>query len=244
MKERILLILLLGFSQLAFCQEGLDLRQSKEVEAALNESYYHHLASRPYIPGVTNLEELKTQLEVDIKSSLAKKIISRVRLEDKSKSVSLSVRDQGNVKNNSLKEVTNFEFNSNIESEITFSDLKPLFQEDAKNRRLYGLVYINKEKFLAQNLAKIQYALTKLVEEVSSFSVQNAAHSRVIQLKYNDYLKQKNDLYSLIEIQNILDPGRLSKEEALLSQISSLEKYLTEMLTLVESGVSTRFSSS
>ena len=236
MKERILLILLLGFSQLAFCQEGLDLRQSKEVEAALNESYYHHLASRPYIPGVTNLEELKTQLEVDIKSSLAKKIISRVRLEDKSKSVSLSVRDQGNVKNNSLKEVTNFEFNSNIESEITFSDLKPLFQEDAKNRRLYGLVYINKEKFLAQNLAKIQYALTKLVEEVSSFSVQNAAHSRVIQLKYNDYLKQKNDLYSLIEIQNILDPGRLSKEEALLSQISSLEKYLTEMLTLVESG--------
>jgi hypothetical protein len=166
MKERILLILLLGFSQLAFCQEGLDLRQSKEVEAALNESYYHHLASRPYIPGVTNLEELKTQLEVDIKSSLAKKIISRVRLEDKSKSVSLSVRDQGNVKNNSLKEVTNFEFNSNIESEITFSDLKPLFQEDAKNRRLYGLVYINKENKIIDAHKKIYAILSEEMKNI------------------------------------------------------------------------------
>jgi hypothetical protein len=236
MKKLVLIFLLLGFSELTLGQEGLDLRQTKEVEMALGESSYFHLASRPFVPGITNLEELKTQLEIDLKASLAKKIISKVRLEDKSKSVSLSIKDQSNSKNNSLKEVTNFEFNSNIESEITFTDLKPLFQEDAKNRRIYGLVSINKAKFLGQNLAKILYALNKLLEEVSSFSIQNPEHARVIQLKYNDYLKQKNDIYSLIEVQNMLEPGRIPKEEALLSQISSLEKYLTDMLTIVESG--------
>lgn len=236
MRKLIILLFLLSIGQWAFSQVSFDLTKSKEVESALAESHYFHLASRPYVPGVTNLEELKTQLEVDLKASLAKNIISKVRLEDKSKSVSLSVKDQGNRKNNSLREVTNFEFNSNIESEITFSDLKPLFQEDMRNRRLYGLIYISKEKFLVQNLAKIQYALNKILEEVSSFSVQNVAHARVIQLKYNEYLKQKNDIYSLIEVQNMLDPGRIAKEESLLGQVASLEKYLTELMTLVESG--------
>ncbi len=236
MGKQVVILFLLSVSQWAFGQDNFDLTKSKEVEMALMESHYFHLASRAYVPGVTNVEELKTQLEVDLKASLAKKIISRVRLEDKSKSVSLSIKDQGNAKNNSLREVTNFEFNSNIESEITFSDLKPLFQEDSKNKRFYGLIYINKEKFLVQNLAKIQYALNKLLEEVSSFSVQNAAHARVIQLKYNEYLKQKNDIYSLIEVQNMLDPGRLAKEASLLGQVASLEKYLTELMTLVESG--------
>jgi len=148
MRKLIILLFLLSIGHWAFSQVSFDLTKSKEVESTLAESHYFHLASRPYVPGVTNLEELKTQLEVDLKASLAKNIISKVRLEDKSKSVSLSVKDQGNRKNNSLREVTNFEFNSNIESEITFSDLKPLFQEDMRNRRLYGLIYINKEKFL------------------------------------------------------------------------------------------------
>lgn len=219
-----------------FGQVSLDLRDSKGVEMSLEQSNYFQLSSRPYVPGVTNLEELKVQLEIDLKASLAKKIISKVRLEDKSKSVSLAVKDQSNAKNNTLREVTNFEFNSNIESEITFTDLKPEFQEDAKNKRFYGLIYINKAKFLGQNVAKIQFALTKLLEEVASFSIQNPEHARVIQLKYNDYLKQKNDIYSLIEIQNTLEPGRLAKEDELLSQVSSLEKYMTEMMVLVESG--------
>lgn len=235
-KSIILLLFLFAIGGELLGQGALDLRQTKEVELSLEQGNYYQLSSRPYMPGVTNLEELKTQLEIDLKASLAKKIISKVRLEDKSKSVSLSVRDQSNAKNNSLREVTNFEFNSNIESTITFTDLKPVFQEDVKNKRFYGLVYINKEKFLAQNVAKIQFALTKLLEEVASFSIQNPEHARVIQLKYNDYLKQKNDIYSLIEVQNTLEPGRLAKEEELLSQVSSLEKYMTEMLMLVESG--------
>lgn len=235
-KSVLLMFFLLAIGGELLGQGVLDLRQTKEVEMSLDQENYYQLSSRPYMPGVTNLEELKTQLEIDLKASLAKKIISKVRLEDKSKSVSLSVRDQSNAKNNSLREVTNFEFNSNIESTITFTDLKPVFQEDVKNKRFYGLVYINKEKFLSQNVAKIQFALTKLLEEVASFSIQSPEHARVIQLKYNDYQKQKNDIFSLIEVQNTLEPGRLAKEEELLRQVSSLEKYMTEMLVLVESG--------
>ena len=235
-KSVLLMFFLLAIGGELLGQGVLDLRQTKEVEMSLEQENYYQLSSRPYMPGVTNLEELKTQLEIDLKASLAKKIISKVRLEDKSKSVSLSVRDQSNAKNNSLREVTNFEFNSNIESTITFTDLKPVFQEDVKNKRFYGLVYINKEKFLSQNVAKIQFALTKLLEEVASFSIQSPEHARVIQLKYNEYQKQKNDIFSLIEVQNTLEPGRLAKEEELLRQVSSLEKYMTEMLVLVESG--------
>ena len=177
-KSVLLMFFLLAIGGELLGQGVLDLRQTKEVEMSLDQENYYQLSSRPYMPGVTNLEELKTQLEIDLKASLAKKIISKVRLEDKSKSVSLSVRDQSNAKNNSLREVTNFEFNSNIESTITFTDLKPVFQEDVKNKRFYGLVYINKEKFLAQNVAKIQFGLTKLLEEVASFSIQNPEHAR------------------------------------------------------------------
>ena len=90
MGKQVVILFLLSVSQWAFGQDNFDLTKSKEVEMALVESHYFHLASRAYVPGVTNVEELKTQLEVDLKASLAKKIISRVRLEDKSKSVSLS----------------------------------------------------------------------------------------------------------------------------------------------------------
>ena len=40
-----------------FGQVSLDLRDSKGVEMSLEQSNYYQLSSRPYMPGVTNLEE-------------------------------------------------------------------------------------------------------------------------------------------------------------------------------------------
>jgi hypothetical protein len=49
-------------------------------------------------------------------------------------------------------------------------------------------------------------------------------------------LKGKNNVYSLIEVQNILEPGRVSDDIDLTTKISTLEIKLTEMLTFLESG--------
>ena len=62
------------------------------------------------------------------------------------------------------------------------------------------------------------------------------SEGRALQLKYNEFLKDKNDIYSLIEIQNTLEPGRVSDDSDLVNKVLTLDNKLTDMLALVESG--------
>lgn len=226
----ILVFFLVSFSVVA---QDVDLRNAAAVEKSIGESNYYFLSKNPLKDGKLSLEEIKGKFEIDLKSSLAKKIISKVKVQNKSKSVQLNINDNNDSKNNSSKEVINFEFNSNIESDLTFTEPKVIFQEDFRNGILLGVIYVDKVQFLEQNFGKIKYEINKLVSEVSALSLNQG---RALQLKYNEFLKEKNDIYSLIEIQNTLEPGRVEDDVDLVNKVLTLDNKLTDMLAIVESG--------
>jgi hypothetical protein len=181
----------------------------------------------------SSTQDQKSKMEVELKSTLAEKIISKVSIANTSRSVQLNINDSNDAKNNSSKEQINFEFNSNIKSDLTFSEAKIVFQEDNKKFNLIGLIYIDKAKFLEQNFGKIKYEINKLVSEVSSIVTKEP---RPLQIKYNEFSKSKNNIYSLIEVQNTLEPGRVNDDVDLVTKISTLENRLTDMLIILESG--------
>ncbi|MFD3407183.1 hypothetical protein SKC37_00815 [Aquirufa sp. HETE-83D] len=232
MKVLLSILLLFSISFVGLCQE-VDLRNEMAVERIIGEDNYFFRSMLPIRDGKSSIEEVKRKLEIELRSSLANKIISTVKVENKSKSVQLSINDTNDARNNSTKEEINFEFNSNIKSDLTFSDAKLVFQEDNRNNVLFGLIYVDKAKFLEQNFGKIKYEINKLVSEVSSITLKEG---RPLQLKYNEFLKGKNDIYTLIEIQNVLEPGRVGDDADLINKVYTLGNKLTDMLAIVESG--------
>lgn len=233
MKVLLTFLLLFSISFVGLSQVVVDLRDETAVERIIGDENYFFRSMLPFGGGKSTLEEVKRKLEIELKSSLANKIISTVQVENKSKSVQLSINDMNDARNNSTKEEINFEFNSNIKSDLTFSDAKLVFQEDNRNNVLFGLIYVDKAKFLQQNFAKIKYDINKLVSEVSSISLKEG---RPLQLKYNEFLKEKNDIYSLIKIHNVLEPGRVGDDPDLTNKVYTLDNKLTDMLAILESG--------
>jgi hypothetical protein len=232
MKAFFTCILVFSISFISLSQK-VDLRDQSEVDQIIGVDNHYSLKILPFSVGNSSIEEVKKKLEIELKSSLAKKIISKVSVANSSKSVQLNIKDANDANNNSSKAVINFEFNSNIESDLTFSEAEIIYQVDYRNSVLLGLIYVDKAKFLEQNFGKIKYEINKLVSDVSSL---NTREPRPLQLKYNEFLKGKNNVYSLIEVQNILEPGRVSDDIDLTTKISTLEIKLTEMLTFLESG--------
>jgi hypothetical protein len=223
----VFLIPFIGFSQ------DVDLRNETEVDAVIGQDNYYVRIIQPMKIVNSSTQDQKNKMEVELKSTLAEKIISKVSIANTSRSVQLNINDSNDAKNNSSKEQINFEFNSNIKSDLTFSEAKIVFQEDNKKFNLIGLIYIDKAKFLEQNFGKIKYEINKLVSEVSSIVTKEP---RPLQIKYNEFSKSKNNIYSLIEVQNTLEPGRVNDDVDLVTKISTLENRLTDMLIILESG--------
>ena len=223
----VFLIPFIGFSQ------DVDLRNETEVDAVIGQDNYYVRIIQPMKIVNSSTQDQKSKMEVELKSTLAEKIISKVSIANTSRSVQLNINDSNDAKNNSSKEQIKFEFNSNIKSDLTFSEAKIVFQEDNKKFNLIGLIYIDKAKFLEQNFGKIKYEINKLVSEVSSIVTKEP---RPLQIKYNEFSKSKNNIYSLIEVQNTLEPGRVNDDVDLVTKISTLENRLTDMLIILESG--------
>ena len=213
--------------------QTIDLRNEDEVKAAYGASNYIYLGKCNLNNPSLTREEIISRFEIELKTSLAKKIISNVKVENRSKSVQLNITDNLNSKNNSVKEEIKFEFYTNIESEITFREPKTIFKEDAVKKVLYGLIYIDKVDFLEQNFGRINYNLNKLVGEVGE--ILDKSNNRVLQLKYNEFLKERNKIYSLIEVQNILEPGRARGDQDLVKKVQELDSKLTQLLSKLES---------
>jgi preprotein translocase subunit SecF len=146
----VFLIPFIGFSQ------DVDLRNETEVDAVIGQDNYYVRIIQP-MKIVNSSTQDQKKMEVELKSTLAEKIISKVSIANTSRSVQLNINDSNDAKNNSSKEQINFEFNSNIKSDLTFSEAKIVFQEDNKKFNLIGLIYIDKAKFLEQNFGKNKY---------------------------------------------------------------------------------------
>jgi hypothetical protein len=61
------------------------------------------------------------------------------------------------------------------------------------------------------------------------------SNSRVNQQKYNEFLADKNNLYSLIEVQNTLDPERIINDLEFQAKVKELDNKLNTLLTNIES---------
>ena len=90
--------------------QTIDLRNEDEVKAAYGASNYIYLGKCNLNNPSLTREEIISRFEIELKTSLAKKIISNVKVENKSKSVQLNITDNLNSKNNSVKEEIKFEF--------------------------------------------------------------------------------------------------------------------------------------
>lgn len=231
---KIIFILLVVISIPGYGQT-IDLRSEDEVKAAYGASNYIYLGKYNYSNSSLTREEIISRFEIELKTSLAKKIISNVKVENKSKSVQLNITDNLDSKKNSVREEIKFEFYTNIESEITFREPKTIFQEDAVKKIIHGLIYIDKSAFLEQNFGRINYNLNKLVGEVGKVLDINERNDRALQMKYNEFLKERNKVYSLIEIQNILEPGRAGGDQDLVNKVLELDSKLTRLLSKLES---------
>ena len=136
---KIIFILLVVISIPGYGQT-IDLRSEDEVKAAYGASNYIYLGKYNYSNSSLTREEIISRFEIELKTSLAKKIISNVKVENKSKSVQLNITDNLDSKKNSVREEIKFEFYTNIESEITFREPKTIFQEDAVKKVIHGLM--------------------------------------------------------------------------------------------------------
>jgi len=224
---------LLAISLSTVYSQDIDLRNEEAVYTAYGPSNYFFLGKYPLNVSKLKIDDIRSRAEIDLKTSLVKKIISNVKVENKSKSIQLNINDNNDKNKSSIKEIINFEFNSNIESELTLREPKIIFKEYSESKYLYGLIYIDKKEFLEQNFARLKYNIIKLVGEIGALNISN--NGRALQIKYNDFIKERNKIYSFIEIQNTLEPGRVSGDLELINKVLELDNKIADLLSKVES---------
>lgn len=176
-----------------------------------------------------DVKEVEQELETELKTALAKKIISKVQVENSSNLSQITFND--NKKNNSSF-VMNYNFTTNVESKITFTEPVVKFNYDNKNKILYGLITVVKKDFLDQNYAKLNFELSRLLNEVDNVN-QGSSNARTSSIKLKEFKEAKNELYSLINVQNTLDPQRI--DDNFQSRVKDLDAKLTTLLSSIES---------
>jgi hypothetical protein len=205
-----------------------DIKDELSVKNALGNKYFYTVQFKSYKN--KDLQNVKQELEVQLKSSLAKNLISKIKIENTSNLTQLSFNDE---KKNTSSLVMKYDFITNIESKLTFSQPIIQFQEDAKAKNIYGLIAVDKKSFLDQNYSKIMFDLRELMGKVDNV-IAISGNTRTSSIKLKEYLAEKNELYSLISVQNTLDPERLSDVD-FQESVKKLDAKLNELLSSIES---------
>ena len=208
-----------------------DFSDDRLVKSTLNNAYFFTVETKSYKN--KDIIEVKQELENQLKTALAKKIISNVQVANNS-SKSNTTLNLNNEKNGKSADIIRYEFSTKVESKITFTEPVILFQENPKSKMIVGLIAIEKSDFLDQNYTKLMFDLKTLTDKVDNVLASGANNTRLNQNKYNDFLAEKNELFSLISVQNILDPQRLS-DENFQSNVKDLDAKLNELLGNIES---------
>jgi hypothetical protein len=208
-----------------------DFSDERLVKGALNSTYFYTVESKLYKN--KDMNEVKQELENQLKTALAKKIISNIQVANNS-SKSNTTLNLSNDKNGKTSDIIKYEFSTKIESKITFTEPVILFQDNPKTKMLVGLIAIEKRSFLDQNYNKLSFDLKTLTDKVDNILAAGASNTRLNQNKYNDFLNEKNELYSLISVQNTLDPQRLT-DQNFQESVKELDAKLNELLSAIES---------
>jgi len=208
-----------------------DFKDAAAVKAALNNTYFYTVESMPFKNG-KDVEGVKPQLELQLKTALAKKIISNIKVANSSTKSNTSLNLNNN-KNANSTDIVKYEFTSKIESKLSFTEPIIQYQVDYKTKMVNGLIAIVKRDFLDQNYSKLKFDLRELSGKVDNV-IAAGGNTRLNSIKMNEFLAEKNELYSLISVQNTLDPDRLTDEE-FQQNFKELDAKLTSLLSNIES---------
>jgi len=185
--------------------------------------------------GKTSSQQLRLELESQLKTGLAKQIISKIKVINNSKFSQITFNNNSNKGKNIPSEIIKYEFSTDIESKLSFTSPIIRYQDEIGEKRLYGLIAVVKKDFIDQNFTKLKFDLSMLSDKLDNVLEGSNSNSRVNQKKYNEFMVDKNNLYSLIEVQNTLDPERIINDLEFQAKVKELDNKLNSLLSNIES---------
>jgi hypothetical protein len=211
-----------------------NLKDNKAVNNAFGNDYLYFTSAIDF-KGKASSQQLRLELESQLKAGLAKQIISKVKVINNSKFSQISFNTNNNKGKNLPSEIIKYEFSTDIESKLSFTSPIIRYQDEVGEKKLYGLIAVVKKDFIDQNFTKLKFDLNMLSDKLDNILEGANSNSRVNQQKYNEFLADKNNLYSLIEVQNTLDPERIINDLEFQAKVKELDNKLNTLLTNIES---------
>ncbi len=210
-----------------------NLKDDKAVSNAFGSEYLFTTHSIEFKDRVT--PQIKLELESQLKSELAKQIISRIKVVNNSKFSQISFNNNNNKGNAKPSEIIKYEFSTDIESKLSFANPIIRYQEEKFEKKLYGVIAVGKKEFLDQNYTKLKYEIKSLLGKVDNALEVDNSNISVIQKKYNEFKLDVTNLNSLIEVQNTLDPERIANDIEFQTSINSIDSKFNLLQTKIES---------
>ena len=180
----------------ANAQGIINLKDDKAVDNTFGDDYLYFVGSVDYTGKSVN-SQLKLELESQLKSGLAKQIISKIKVVNNSKFSQITFNNTNKTKN-LPSEVMKYEFSTDIESKLSFSNPIIRYQNEVGEKKLYGLIAVARKEFIEQNFTKLKFELSILSDKLDNVLEGSNSNTRVNQKKYNEFMLDKNNLYSLI----------------------------------------------
>lgn len=211
-----------------------NLKDNNAVTNAFGNDYLYFTSAIDY-KGKTSSQQLRLELESQLKTGLAKQIISKIKVINNSKFSQITFNNNSNKGKNIPSEIIKYEFSTDIESKLSFTSPIIRYQDEIGEKRLYGLIAVVKKDFIDQNFTKLKFDLSMLSDKLDNILEGSNSNSRVNQKKYNEFMVDKNNLYSLIEVQNTLDPERIINDLEFQAKVKELDIKLNSLLSNIES---------
>ena len=210
-----------------------NLKDDKAVSSAYANEYLYITHSIVFKDKVT--PQIKLELESQLKTELAKQIISRIKVVNNSKFSQITFNNNNNKSNAKPSEIVKYEFSIDIESKISFANPIIRYQEEKSEKKLYGLIAVIKKEFLDQNYTRLKFEVKNLLFKVDNALDLDKTNVSVLQKRYNEFKLDVINLNSLIEVQNTLDPERISNDLDFQSGISLIDSKLNFLQAKIES---------
>ena len=211
-----------------------NLKDNNAVTNAFGNDYLYFTSAIDY-KGKTSSQQSRLELESQLKTGLAKQIISKIKVINNSKFSQITFNNNSNKGKNLPSEIIKYEFSTDIESKLSFTSPIIRYQDEIGEKRLYGLIAVVKKDFIDQNFTKLKFDLSILSDKLDNILEGSNSNSRVNQKKYNEFMVDKNNLYSLIEVQNTLDPERIINDLEFQAKVKELDNKLNSLLSNIES---------
>ena len=211
-----------------------NLKDNNAVTNAFGNDYLYFTSAIDY-KGKTSSQQLRLELESQLKTGLAKQIISKIKVINNSKFSQITFNNNSNKGKNIPSEIIKYEFSTDIESKLSFTSPIIRYQDEIGEKRLYGLIAVVKKDFIDQNFTKLKFDLSMLSDKLDNILEGSNSNSRVNQKKYNEFMVDMNNLYSLIEVQNTLDPERIINDLEFQAKVKELDIKLNSLLSNIES---------